>query len=124
MSRPTLICQLIYRGLSGIALTSALLRQREGKKEHLEWKPLEKLLKQKVVVEGRRGVDSTIVESFVAMMGRIQDQLEVWLDTPVADFHFKPIEIYHNGGDQTKVVIIINTKPRRVVFMLWWCGCS
>ena len=28
----------------------------------------------------------------------------------MADFHFKPIEIYHKGGDQTKVVIIINTK--------------
>ena len=65
-----------------------------------------------------------MAESFVAMMmGRIQDQLELWLDTQVADFHFKPIEIYHEGGDQTKVVIIINTKPR-VFFMLWWSGCS
>ena len=64
-----------------------------------------------------------MAESFVAMMGRIRDQLELWLDTQVADFHFKTIEIYHKAGDQTKVVIIINTKPR-VVFMLWWCGCS
>ena len=42
VSRPTLICQLIYRGLSSIALTSALLSKRDGKKEHLERKPLEK----------------------------------------------------------------------------------
>ena len=53
-----------------------------------------------------------MAESFVAMMGRIRDQLALWLDTQVADFHFKPIEIYHKGGDQTKVVIIINTKRR------------
>ena len=55
------------------------------------------------------GREASIAESFVAMMGRIQDQLELQLDTQVADFHFKPIEIYHKGGDQTKVVIIINT---------------
>ena len=47
-----------------------------------------------------------MAESFVEMMGRIHDQLELWLDTQVADFHFKPIEIYHEWGDQTKMVII------------------
>ena len=80
MSRPTLICQLIYRGLSGIALTSALLRQREGKKEHLERKPLEKAAQAKSCC----GREASMAESFVAMMGRIRDQLEVWLDTPVS----------------------------------------
>ena len=43
----------------------------------------------------------------------------------VADFHFKPIEIYHEERrSERRVVIIIITKRRtgRVVFMLWWCG--
>ena len=55
----------------------------------------------------------------------------------LADFHFKPIEIYHARRElgeairTTRVVIIIETKPwknggrgGRVVFMLWCGGCS